>query len=115
MLAAHSDSSSFCFDCDASVWNRGGGLLSVMSFVLSRPHETWYDRPVGHAARHLPSRRGLVAALYKVVGASHFNCGIDGVFEAVRVVGGDLVRITEVHPIAAGAHLAETEPEMAHD
>jgi hypothetical protein len=45
----------------------------------------------------------------------HLNCGIDGVFEIVRVIGRLLVSIAEVHAIAAGAQLAQSEPEMARD
>src|SRR5262249_18707817 len=38
-----------------------------------------------------------------------------GVFEIVRVVSCDLVSIAEVHAIIAGAHHAQSEPEMARD
>jgi hypothetical protein len=38
-----------------------------------------------------------------------------GVFEIVRVVGRGLVSIAEVHAIVAGAHHAQSEPEMARD
>jgi hypothetical protein len=48
-------------------------------------------------------------------GTGHFNRGIDGVFEKVRVVGGGLVSIAEVHAIGARAHLAQGEAEMASD
>src|SRR5262249_1690356 len=40
---------------------------------------------------------------------------VDGVFEAVRVVGRGLVSIAEVHAKVARAHLAQSEPEMACD
>src|SRR5262245_32745764 len=45
----------------------------------------------------------------------HRNHGINGVFELVRVVGRGLVSIAEVHAIIAGAHHAQSEPEMARD
>ena len=45
----------------------------------------------------------------------HLNRGVDGVFEAVRVVGRGLVSITKVHAIVARAHPAQSEPEMARD
>jgi hypothetical protein len=45
----------------------------------------------------------------------HLNRAVDRVFEAVRVVGRGLVSIAEVHAIIAGAHLAQSEPEMARD
>src|SRR5262245_25025654 len=45
----------------------------------------------------------------------HLNSGVDGVFEAVRVVGRGLVSIAEVHAKVARAHLAQSEPEMARD
>src|SRR5262249_53966792 len=45
----------------------------------------------------------------------HLNRGIDGVFEIVRVEGRGFVSIAEVHPIVAGAHLAQSEPEMARN
>jgi hypothetical protein len=45
----------------------------------------------------------------------HLNCGVDGVFETIRVVGRGLVSIAEVHAIVARAHLAQSEPEMARD
>src|SRR5262249_25408476 len=38
-----------------------------------------------------------------------------GVFEIVRVVGRGLVSIAKVHAIVAGAHHAQSEPEMARD
>src|SRR5262245_8017522 len=94
-----------------AVWNRGGGLLSGMSFVPNRPHGLGIDQPVGNSARHLPARRGLVAAFHEVAGACHSNCGVDGLFEIVRVV----FSIAEVHSIAAGAHLAQAEPEVSRD
>ena len=45
----------------------------------------------------------------------HLNRSIDGVFEIVRVVSRGLVPIAEVHAIFAGAHLAQSEPEMARN
>jgi len=45
----------------------------------------------------------------------HLNRRLDGVFEIVRVVGRGLVSIAEVHAIFAGAHHAQSEPEMARD
>src|SRR6516165_10155264 len=45
----------------------------------------------------------------------HLNCGIDGVFEVVRVIGRSLISIAEVHAIVAGAKLAQSEPEIARD
>src|SRR5262249_21604461 len=45
----------------------------------------------------------------------HLDRGIDGVFEIVRVIGRRLVSIAEVHAIIAGAHLAQSEPEMARN
>ena len=38
--------------------------------------------------------------------SGHLHCGIDGVFEIVRVVSRALVCIGEVHAIVTGAHLA---------
>src|SRR5260370_10665113 len=46
---------------------------------------------------------------------SHLNRCVDGVFEAVRVVGRCLVSIAEVHAIVARAHLAQGEAEMTRD
>src|SRR5262249_22770031 len=43
------------------------------------------------------------------------NRGIDGVFEALRVVGRGLVSVTAAHAKVAGAHLAQGEPEMSRD
>jgi hypothetical protein len=40
---------------------------------------------------------------------------MNGVFEIVRVVRRGLISIAEVHAIVAGAHLAQSEPEMARD
>jgi hypothetical protein len=45
----------------------------------------------------------------------HLNRGIDGVFKIVRVVGGGLVSIAEVHAIRARAHLTQSESKMARD
>src|SRR5262249_15367138 len=45
----------------------------------------------------------------------HLNRSIDGVFEIVRVIGRRLVSIAEVHAVVAGAHLAQSEPEMARN
>ena len=45
----------------------------------------------------------------------HINCGIDGVFESVRVVGRGFVSIAEAHAIVTRAHLAQSESEMARD
>src|SRR5262249_59583823 len=43
------------------------------------------------------------------------NRGIDGVFEALRVVGRGLVSVAAAHAKVAGAHLAQGEPEMSRD
>src|SRR5262249_2679732 len=45
----------------------------------------------------------------------HLNRRLDGIFEIVRVVGRGLVSIAKVHAIVAGAHHAQSEPEMARD
>src|SRR5262245_63892342 len=45
----------------------------------------------------------------------HLDRGTDGVFEIIRVVGCGLISLADVHAIIAGAHLPQSEPEMARD
>ena len=68
-------------------------------FVVVPPRLDW-------AARSRRSQLSLTG---------HLNRSIDGVFEIVRVVSRGLVPIAEVHAIFAGAHLAQSEPEMARN
>ena len=58
---------------------------------------------------------GFVVRRSQLSLTDHLNRGIDGIFEIVRVVSRGLVPIAEVHAIFAGAHLAQSEPEMARN
>jgi hypothetical protein len=50
-----------------------------------------------------------------IASTGHLKGGFDRVFEIVRVVGRRFVSLAEVHSIRAGAHLAQSQPEMAGD
>src|SRR5262245_6127602 len=82
---------------NAAAFGRALGLIAI-TFHCQRKHRLVYS---GCSSQRSPT--------------GHLNRGIDRVFEIVRVVSRGLVSIAEVHAIVAGAHHAQSEPEMARD
>jgi hypothetical protein len=92
-----------------------GRLSRVRDLLLCAKHLFVAARTVRHRRQLSRGERDRVGCSSQCSLTGHLNCGVDGVFEIVRVVGRGFVSIAEVHAIVAGAHLAQGEPEMARD
>jgi hypothetical protein len=83
--------------------------------LLCAKHLFVTARTVWHRRQSSRGERDRVGCSSQCSLTGHLNCGVDGVFEIVRVVGRGLISIAEVHAIVAGAQLAQGKPEMARN